>query len=280
MALDPQTPLSDEPLRHYDQFVALVSNLTSLSLPETEIAVRAVIETVAEHQPEDQRRELADRLPKAMRPWLEQPGAGEQLRHGAFLHRVAEREGISAGSDERLALKAAERHTWAVLDAVRLLLLPSEFEALEQRLPDDARQVLRTPRSHSHALMTAETFINRVANAARFDRERALRATEAVLETLGERLAAGEVSDLEALLPEELRPALELGELHTAGKARRFDAGEFVTLVGEREGGLSYDEALDDTRFVFGTLRDLLPQKELGDVLAELPQGYDDLLGR
>jgi uncharacterized protein (DUF2267 family) len=280
MALDPEAWLSDEPLRHYDRFIALVSDLTSLPAPETEIAVRAVLETVAEQLSDEDRRSLADRLPKALRSSLEQPGSGEQLRHGAFLHRVAEREGVSAGSDERLALKTAEHHIWAVMDAVRLLLPPNEFEAIVERLPDDARQVLRTPRPHAHGAGTLDAFINRVANAARFDRERAMRATEAVLETLGEHLAAGEVRNLEPLLPAELRPALELGELNTGGKASRFDVGEFVTLVAEREGGLPYEDALDDTRFVFRALRDTLPQKEIDDILAELPREYDDLLGR
>jgi len=87
MAIDPQAALADEPLRRYDRFVALVSELASLSLPEAELAVRAVIETMAEHLSDDQRRELAGRFPKAVRPWLDHPGDGEQLRHAAFLHR-------------------------------------------------------------------------------------------------------------------------------------------------------------------------------------------------
>jgi uncharacterized protein (DUF2267 family) len=119
-----------------------------------------------------------------------------------------------------------------------------------------------------------------VAKAARFVRDRALGAVEAVLETLGARLASGVVDKLEALLPDELGPPLELGKLHSGGKAERFDLGEFVTRVAEREGGLSYDDGLDDTRFVLRTLRDALPEKELDDILAELPREYDELLGR
>jgi uncharacterized protein (DUF2267 family) len=280
MATDPQAALADEPLRRYDRFIELVSDKASLSLPEAELAVHAVIETVAEHLSDDERLDLAGRLPKALRPLLEEPGVGEQLRYAAFLHRVAEREGIIVETHDRLALKTAERHTRAVFEVMRLVLQLDEVDEIAQRLPEEARSLLQGPKRQRRPVIAAETFIDRVANAARFDRERALRATEAVLETLGERLAAGEVDDLEALLPGELRPALELGKLHTGGKASRFDLDEFVGRVAERAGETSRDESLDDARFVFRTLRESLPLQELDDILAELPREYDDLIGR
>jgi uncharacterized protein (DUF2267 family) len=280
MALDPQAPPTEEPVRRYDTFVSLVSDLASLSLPEAELAVRAVIETLAEHLSDDERRTLAARLPKAVKPWLTQPGVGEQLRRGAFLHRVAEREGLLVGPHDRLALQTAERHTRAVFDVVRLVLPPDEVDELAQRLPEEARRLLRAAEAHPRPVVDADSFVDRVAGAARFDRERALRATETVLETLGERLAEGEVNDLEALLPGEFRPPLELGKLHTGGKASRFDVDEFVGRVADRVGETSHDEALDDARFVFRTLRETLPEKELDDILAELPGEYDDLIGR
>src|SRR5215210_321338 len=130
MAIDPQAGFVEEPIRRYDRFVALVSELASLSLSEADLAVRAVIETMAEHLSDDERRMLAGRLPKAVRRWLEQPGAGEQVEHGAFLHRVAEREGILTGSHDRVALKTAERHARAVFEVVRLVLRPDELETL------------------------------------------------------------------------------------------------------------------------------------------------------
>jgi uncharacterized protein (DUF2267 family) len=281
MAIDPQAALTaEEPLRRYDRFVALVSDLASLSLAEAEIAIRAVIETTAEHLPDDERRTLASRLPKAVRPWLTEPGAGEQLRHGAFLYRVAEREGIIVERHDRIALKTAERHTRAVFELVRLVLLPDEVDALAERLPDEARKLLRESEPRPRPVVSADAFLERVANAARFDHERALRATEAVLETLAERLAPGEVDDLETLLPGELRPALELGKLHSGGKAERFGVDEFVGRVADRVGETSHDEALDDARFVFRALGETLPRQELDDILAELPREYDDLLGR
>jgi uncharacterized protein (DUF2267 family) len=280
MAIDPQAALLDEPLRRYDRFVALVSDLASLSLPEAEIAVRAVIETTAEYLSEEQRQELARRLPKAVKRWLEQPGAGEQLQKGAFLYRVADRERIIVESKDRVAMQAAERHVRAVFDVVRLVLQPDEVDALAERLPEEARKLLRPSERGRPPVAGADALVDRVAREARFDGERALRATEAVLETLGERLAGGEVDDLEAVLPGELRPALELGKLHSGGKAERFDVDEFVGRVADRVGETSHEEALDDARFVFRALREMLPPAELDDILAELPREYDELLRR
>ncbi len=280
MAIDPQAALADEPLRRYDRFVALVSDLASLSLPEAELAVRAVVETMAEHLSDDQRRDFAGRLPKAVRPWLEQPGVGEQLRHAAFLHRVAEREGISLASHDRAGLKDAERHTRAVFEVVRLVLAPDEVDALAEQLPEEARKLLRPSQRRPRPVVTADAFVERVAAVCRFDREQALRASEAVLETLAERLAAGEVDDLEALLPGEFHPALELGKLHTGGKAGRFDLEEFLGRVADRVGRTSRSDALDDTRCAFTALRETLPRQELEDILAALPHEYDDVVGR
>jgi uncharacterized protein (DUF2267 family) len=113
----------------------------------------------------------------------------------------------------------------------------------------------------------------------RVDHERALRAVEAVMEALGERLAAGEVEDLERLLPGEFRPALELGEMRSRGKATRMSLDDFVSRVSERETA-TLEEALDLARAVFTALREALPQREFEDIFAELPQEYDDLLGR
>jgi uncharacterized protein (DUF2267 family) len=48
MAIDPQAALADEPLRRYDRFVALASDMASLSLPEAE---RLVFRTLRETLP-------------------------------------------------------------------------------------------------------------------------------------------------------------------------------------------------------------------------------------
>lgn len=279
MATDPYSTRVAEPLWRYDRFVKLVGELASLGVEEAEVAIRAVLETLAEHLADEQREQVAVKLPKAVRTWLKHPAVGEQLKHGAFLYRVAEREGVTAPPViDELALQAAERHTRAVFGVVRLMLEPDEVEAIIAQLPPDERRLMREPSRHPRRPIAADAFVGRVAETAVFSRERALHATDAVMETLGERLAAGEVEDLERLVPGELAPALELGKLHDR-KAERFDAGEFATRVAERTGE-NYEDALDLTRAVFAAMREKLPERELEDILAELPQGYDELVGR
>jgi uncharacterized protein (DUF2267 family) len=85
------------------------------------------------------------------------------------------------------------------------------------------------------------------------------------------------VDDLAVSLPEELRPPLERGRDRTGGKAQRMSLDEFIHRVAERE-GVSAEAALDHAQAVFTTLRDVIPDKEWSDLLAELPRGYGEVL--
>jgi uncharacterized protein (DUF2267 family) len=102
---------------------------------------------------------------------------------------------------------------------------------------------------------------------------------EAVMETLAERIAGGEVDDLFAALPPELAPPLERGKAHTGGKAQRMSLDEFVEKVAERE-GVTREQALEHAQAVFAGLREVLPERELSDLLDELPRGYQEALIR
>ena len=76
--------------------------------------------------------------------------------------------------------------------------------------------------------MPAEEFLQWVADRAGIDRATAQRATEAVLKTLAERIAGGEVDDLVKELPAEFRPILERGKQHSGGRAQKMPLEEFV----------------------------------------------------
>jgi uncharacterized protein (DUF2267 family) len=128
-------------------------------------------------------------------------------------------------------------------------------------------------------VVTVDEFLDRVARRALLDRLAAARATEAVLETLGERIVGGEVDDLLPRLPEELRPPLELGNRRSHGAARRMSLGDFVREVAERE-GVTPDVAREHARAVFATLREVIGEKEMSDVEAQLPDEYSVLLAR
>ena len=127
--------------------------------------------------------------------------------------------------------------------------------------------------------VSADDFHARVAQRAGLDGERAPRATDAVLETLADRITGGEVDDLERLLPPELHPPLERGKAQTNGAARPLSLDDFVRSIAERE-GVTPDEAFEHARAVFATLRETVGEDELSDVRAQLPDDYAALLAR
>jgi uncharacterized protein (DUF2267 family) len=126
-------------------------------------------------------------------------------------------------------------------------------------------------------VLPLDEFLDRVGGRAGLDNAAAQRATEAVLETLAERIAGGEVDDVAEYLPQQLQPALERGKERTRGKAQRISLDEFVGRIADRE-GVTWEDALEHARAVFATLREALPDKELSDVLAELPRAYSEAL--
>ena len=101
-------------------------------------------------------------------------------------------------------------------------------------------------------------------------------ATEAVLETLAERIAGGEADDIAAVLAAELRAPLRRGRSGWAEGAAH--GARRVRRAYRRPRGRDYDEALEHARAVIATLREALPPKELSDLLAQLPRGYQEAL--
>lgn len=78
---------------------------------------------------------------------------------------------------------------------------------------------------------TRDELVTIVAQAARLDRETAERAIQVTLQTLEERIDAGEARHLAEELPEQLAPWVATGS-----PAERFDVDEFLRRVAEREG--------------------------------------------
>ena len=93
--------------------------------------------------------------------------------------------------------------------------------------------------------MTREQFVTTVAHAARIGFDRAERAIEATLQTLAERIDAGEARDLAEELPDEVAPWLA-----TTTPAERLDIDEFLRRVAERE-GVDIETAERDAAAVF-----------------------------
>ncbi|MFC4552588.1 MULTISPECIES: DUF2267 domain-containing protein [Halorussus] len=103
------------------------------------------------------------------------------------------------------------------------------------------------------------------------DLGRAVRATRAVLTTLGERLQEGEAADLAGPLPMEVDYYLESAE-----SGQRFDYDEFVERVQERA-EVKRSDADYYGKIVVGLVSELISRAEIEEVRSLLPPDYDDL---
>jgi uncharacterized protein (DUF2267 family) len=274
-------PVSEEVLYwytdewRYERFITTIEQYAGISWNDAERAARATLLTLGERISHGQARQLAEDVPLQIRTWLLEDGENaEDFDIGEFVRRVAEREAVDP--------ETAEEHARAVFVALARLVRGEEITRLAAQLPTDYKRLLwdaakRRRDPGAPEVVTVEVFAKRVARRSALDISEANRASEAVLETLAERIAGGEADDIAEELPEGLRPPLERGKARTRGKAQKMSLDEFVARVAERE-GVSYEQALDHARAVFATLRETLTDKEFSDLLSELPRGYQEAL--
>jgi uncharacterized protein (DUF2267 family) len=259
----------------YERFITTIEQKAGISWEKAERAARATLQTLAERISGGQARDLASDLPHELRgPLVEGGGDAEPFDVREFVRRVAEREGVDTDT--------AERHARAVFVALARLVRHDEVADLLAELPEeyqsllgDAAQLTRDPSAPE--VMEDEEFLDRLEGRAGLDRAAAERAAQAVLTTLAERIAGGQVDDLIATVPPVLRPALERGKTLGGGKAHRMSLDEFIGRIAERE-DVTWEDALEHARAVFATLREAVPDKEWSDLLAELPRGYQEAL--
>lgn len=251
----------------YKRFISAVELAADVGWEQARRATQATLETLAERISQAEARDLAEQLPPELAPWIATNRPAERFDVDEFIRRVGEREGVD--------IDTAENHAQAVFTALGQAVSPEELADLLSELPRDFTPLV--PRGPYVDVVTAEGFVRRVADRAVLDDDGASRATEAVLETLAERIAGGEVDDLIVRLPLHLHPPLKRGKEHTGGKAVRMSVDEFVSRVAERE-GVSLDDAREHARAVLTTLREVVPDAEFRDVTAQLPREFDELL--
>jgi uncharacterized protein (DUF2267 family) len=123
--------------------------------------------------------------------------------------------------------------------------------------------------------MNGEQFIAEVRNLAELSNtEDAHKATHATLETLKERLAGNEPSNLAAQLPPEVAPFVD-----GAGGQEAFPVEEFYDRVARKE-GVSTDEAVVRARAVATVVQTAVTGGELDDVRSQLGPEYEELFGQ
>jgi uncharacterized protein (DUF2267 family) len=249
-----------------DRFIELVAQYADVGFDDAERATRATLETLGERIDRGEAQQIADRLPPEIAPWIATSGPAERFDVDEFLRRVADREGVDIGE--------AERHVHAVFDVLRYVL-EAEFDDVVAELPKDFASLL--DRAPLREAPSAERFLQLVSERTRLDRDQAERATAAVLETLAERIAGGEVRDLISRLPARFHEPLKDGDADTGGKAVPMSLEAFIGRVAERE-SVDESQARDHARAVLATLREVVGDDEWTDVTVELPREYDPVL--
>lgn len=122
--------------------------------------------------------------------------------------------------------------------------------------------------------MNYEEFEKTVSRRAGMPRDRARVLTRATLETLADRLTAGEADDLAAQLPKPMKEWLIPGVRH----AEPFGAGEFIRKVSERA-RVTPQDAERATQAVLATVREAVSGGEFDDVMSQLPDEFSELVG-
>jgi uncharacterized protein (DUF2267 family) len=251
-----------------ERFISIVQREAAVDRSTAERAAQAALQTLSERLMTGERRSVAELLPDQAARWL--TSATDRERFGAeeFLRRTAVRAGLD--------VDGAERVTQAVFYALSRALTAPDFETMASELPAEYDPLLAPARRPPVDVLPVEEFLSRVADRAGIDVPSALAASEAVLETLGERLAGGEVDDLRKELPPELREAIVRGNEHTGGLATSMSLEEFLVLTALRE-GVPLEAAIEHDRAVFSTLRDAFTDKAFADMSSELPKEYLEL---
>jgi uncharacterized protein (DUF2267 family) len=240
-----------------------------------ERALQATLQTLAERLPRGEARHILQELPAELKPFIHTVTDVEAFGIDEFLDRVANREGTD--------IETALLHARAVFFALGDALSPDAVEHLAASLPQTFAPLVAEAQHRYLDILPADQFWGRVSHRLGIDDAAARRITDAVLETLAERIAAGQVEDLIAQLDPLLHPPLQRGMASTAPDARRMPLEEFLKRVAVREGadtdeaGL-FGEIAAHPRAVLGTLGEAIEPKEWFDVIVELPEEYRRLI--
>ena len=225
------------------------------------------MQTLAEHVTREEARQVAGLLPVEVGAWLHTSSWGAQrFDVDEFVRRISERAEVD--------LSTAQRYAAAVFTALSQAV-PEEYDNIVAQLPRDFTPLLS--RGPDIEAVPAAKFLSQVADRTGLDLDGARRATEAVLQTLAERIAGGEVRDLMLWLPVEMHEPLKRGVAESNGVARKIPLDRFVMRVAECE-GVDLEQAVAHTRGVLTTLREMIPDEELRDITDQLPREYDALL--
>ncbi|MEU0546751.1 DUF2267 domain-containing protein [Micromonospora sp. NPDC005979] len=121
--------------------------------------------------------------------------------------------------------------------------------------------------------MEYDDFINLVATRAKVSTDQAATLSRATLETLADRISAGQAEDLAYQLPDGLDNHLRKQPPLRQEHAQPFGLDEFVRRVADHP---AIDRAIADAgvRAVLTTLREAVSPDEFEDAMAQLPNEF------
>lgn len=120
--------------------------------------------------------------------------------------------------------------------------------------------------------MNNTEFIDAVARRAQLPADEAQHVTRATLETLTDRITAGEASRIGWQLPADLRAHLHKTTSAVGAQiAESFGEDEFIERVAARA-GVDVDTADVGMQAVLGTIGEVVSTDELQDMLSQLPK--------
>lgn len=119
-----------------------------------------------------------------------------------------------------------------------------------------------------------EEFLRRVreyaGTSSSIEADRVARAT---VSTLADRITAGQIKELAAGLPHELRD--ETGQ--RTGQAESFDKREFLDRISGEIDTVDLDEAESQVQAVLRVVREWAPEGQIDDTIAQLPHDLKDM---
>jgi uncharacterized protein (DUF2267 family) len=265
----------------YQGFITTVQEKAHVPAEEAERVTCLTLHTLGQRISAGEAEDLAKRLPDKLRSCIDPERQPEKFDLDEFIRRI---EG-PMGTDHSTAEQAAR----AVFAALWTAVGRDEFADMRSQLPKDFDPLLdeavaeapsaELEQPSSLGALSYDEFLDRAAQRTRLDRTRAQRAAEAVLEVLASRVIAGQVEDLEPLLPRELRPALERGRARGGGGAIPMSFDAFIDRIAKLE-DVSRGEATEHARAVFAALREAVGEKEFHDTTQQLPGEYRLLWSR
>lgn len=117
-----------------NQFIGLVATRAGTSAEQAAALTRATLTTLAERIDGGEARDLADRLPEALRPYAFGPGeTAERFGLDVFVERVSGRAEVD--------VEQARDGVTAVFDVLREALPADAYEQVVAQLPDEFGEV-------------------------------------------------------------------------------------------------------------------------------------------